>query len=221
MKFDDLAHVFYINLASRPDRNDHMVTQLSAVGLPHATRFEAIRARNGAVGCTLSHVKILSDAFEARLPYVVVLEDDVCFTNPAQLRSSFDQFFEEKGANSWDVLLLGGNNVAPVAAVSSAYAKVQKCQTTIAYMVNGRYLETLLHNFRQSCARLIQTPHLHRLFALDKFWFLLQGRDRWFLLTPLTLTQLAGYSDIEQRAVNYDRIMLTLDKSAWKMKKMG
>jgi len=212
MQLSDVEHAFYINLASRPDRDAHMQEQLREVGL-RATRFDAIKVTDGAVGCSLSHIKILSEAKARKLPYVLILEDDVCFLDPKQIQESFAAFFAHKNVMAWDVLLLGGNNVAPVTETASHWAKITKCQTTVAYMVNARYYDVLLQNFRQGCARLMQAPIHHRLFALDKFWFFLQEHGRWFILTPLTVTQMPGYSDIERRSVNYDRIMTTLDKS--------
>jgi hypothetical protein len=50
------------------------------------------------------------------------------------------------------------------------------------------------------------------MFAIDMFWKQLQHRNNWYLLTPLTVTQLAGYSDVEERDINYDHLMLDLDK---------
>ena len=61
---------------------------------------------------------------------------------------------------------------------------------------------------------LIKNPTNHRLFAIDKYWFNLQRMDKWFLITPLTVTQMETYSDIEQRVTNYSNVMLDLDKPA-------
>jgi hypothetical protein len=49
-------------------------------------------------------------------------------------------------------------------------------------------------------------------YAIDRHWFELQRRDRWFLITPLSVVQREDYSDIEQRFTNYGHLMLDLDK---------
>ena len=61
----------------------------------------------------------------------------------------------------------------------------------------------------------MKTPKKHDLFAIDKYWFRLQERDRWYLIIPLTVTQREDYSDIEKRMTNYSRVMLDLDKEAF------
>jgi len=58
----------------------------------------------------------------------------------------------------------------------------------------------------------MREPQNHVLYAIDKYWFQLQQRDKWYLVIPLTVTQREDYSDIEKRATNYSRAMLDLDK---------
>jgi hypothetical protein len=55
-------------------------------------------------------------------------------------------------------------------------------------------------------------PDKHVLYAIDKWWFQLQGKDNWLLITPLTVTQREDYSDIEKKHTNYTRLMIDLDK---------
>ena len=42
---------------------------------------------------------------------------------------------------------------------------------------------------------------------------MLQYKDQWYCLLPLTVIQYADYSDIEKKVVNYENMMLDLDKS--------
>jgi len=97
----------------------------------------------------------------------------------------------------------------------STCVKVSSCQTTTGYLVNGHYFDTLIQNFRTGIKKLIQFPDLHKIYAIDKFWFSLQQRDNWFLITPLTVTQREDYSDIEKRKTNYTPVMLDLNKEAF------
>jgi GR25 family glycosyltransferase involved in LPS biosynthesis len=57
----DIKHAFYINLETRPDRKEHIEKQMKLIGIK-ATRFNAIRLQNGALGCSMSHLKILENA---------------------------------------------------------------------------------------------------------------------------------------------------------------
>jgi precorrin-4 methylase len=59
---------------------------------------------------------------------------------------------------------------------------------------------------------LIHRPAQHSLYAIDKFWFALQNIGKWYLITPVTVIQQEGYSDIEKKRTNYSRIMMDVDK---------
>ena len=47
-----LSHIFYINLEHRTDRKRDVEEQLKRVGLK-GTRFNAVKMKDGRVGCTL------------------------------------------------------------------------------------------------------------------------------------------------------------------------
>jgi hypothetical protein len=53
------------------------------------------------------------------------------------------------------------------------------------------------------------------LYAIDKFWFVLQNVDKWFLIIPPTVIQREDYSDIEKRNTNYVKAMTDLDKASF------
>jgi hypothetical protein len=59
---------------------------------------------------------------------------------------------------------------------------------------------------------LINHPENKTTYAIDKYWFELQQRDKWFLITPLSVVQREDYSDIEQKVMNYTALMQDLDK---------
>ena len=63
-------------------------------------------------------------------------------------------------------------------------------------------------------SNLIRKPYKPSLYAIDKFWFTLQQSDSWFLIIPPTVVQREDYSDIEKKVINYQAIMVDLDKKA-------
>jgi hypothetical protein len=69
-----------------------------------------------------------------------------------------------------------------------------------------------MQNVKQGLTNLLNRPDDRKQFAIDIFWFNLQLKDRWFLITPLTVVQREDYSDIEERVVNYEKVMVDLDK---------
>jgi glycosyl transferase family 25 len=213
--FDDIQHILYINLNSRTDRNEYMQTELAKLGvLDRATRFPAIAMPNlGAIGCSLSHLKCLQMAKTNQWTHVLILEDDVSFLNPSTLSQQVNTFLKNNSDNNWDVLLFGGNVASGnYDVINPAYIQIRRCMTTTAYLVNGHYLDTLVQNVKDGITEFVQHKHMKQRFAIDVYWMKLQERDRWFLITPLTVTQRADYSDIENAYTDYSQNMLTLPK---------
>jgi GR25 family glycosyltransferase involved in LPS biosynthesis len=206
-----IEHVLYINLNQRKDRKKHVEEQLASIGLGDcAERFPAICLKDGRVGCTMSHLKCLQTAKERNWSHVFICEDDILFLNPNLLKDNIAKFLSNEV--KWDVLLIGGNNVPPYKRVALEYIKVGKCQTTTGYIVQAHYYDKLIQNIREGMQLLMKNPENHFHYAIDKYWFDLQEKDSWFLITPLTVTQKDDYSDIEKRRTNYERLMLDLDK---------
>ena len=208
----DIKHAFYINLASRPDRKQHVESQLNSIGI-NAERFNAIKLPNGALGCSMSHLKCLEIAKENSWPHLLIVEDDIKFLNPELFKNQLNLFLSNH--KSWDVVLIGGNNIPPYTKIDDTCVKVSTCQTTTGYLVNGHYFDKLIENFRSGIKKLLEFPQQHVIYAIDKYWFRLQKRDNWFLIIPLTVTQREDYSDIEKRPTNYAPAMLDLDKEAF------
>jgi GR25 family glycosyltransferase involved in LPS biosynthesis len=212
----DIQHAFYINLASRPDRKQHVEEQLKLIGI-NAERFNAIKLPNGALGCSMSHLKCIETAKKNNWSHLLIVEDDIKFLDPELFKTQLNTFFT-KHMNNWDVVIIGGNNVPPYEKIDDTCVKVSSCQTTTGYLVNGHYFDTLIDNFRTGINKLIKNPELHVQYAIDKYWFHLQKRDNWYLIIPLTVTQREDYSDIEKRPTNYTNVMTDLDKE-WIFKK--
>ena len=96
--------------------------------------------------------------------------------------------------------------------IDDSCVKITKCQTTTGYLVKSHYFDTLIDNIREGIKQLMREPEKHVLYAIDKYWFRLQDKDLWYLITPLTVTQREDYSDIEKRPTNYTNVMTDLDK---------
>jgi len=44
------------------------------------------------------------------------------------------------------------------------------------------------------------------------YWNRIQRHDLWFLIIPLSVVQVEGYSDVENRRVDYKNLMMDLEK---------
>lgn len=208
----DIKHAYYINLESRPDRKTHVETQLAQLGIV-AQRFNAISLANGALGCSFSHLKLLEMAKANQWEHLLIVEDDILFTNPTLFAQQCNRFLSKH--SNFDVCIWAGNNFPPYAPVDDTCVKVTRCQTTTGYLVQQHYYDTLIQNYRTSIQCLMREPQNHVLYAIDKYWFHLQAVDTWYLIIPLTVTQKEDYSNIEKRYTNYTPAMLDLDKRAY------
>lgn len=213
----DIKHAFYINLETRPDRKEHVEKQMELIGIK-ATRFNAIRLKNGALGCSMSHLKILENAKKNNLEHVLIVEDDILFTTPIIFTNQLNKFLSNHP--KFDVVLVAGNNMPPYTEIDDTCIQIKQCQTTTGYLVQNHYFDTLIANYREGIQKLMNEPQKPGLYAIDKYWFSLQQKDKWYLITPLTVTQREDYSDIEKRTTDYSRAMLDIDKEAffkWQM----
>jgi len=205
-------HTLFINLESRRDRLEHIVAEMEKMGLL-AERVNAVKMSIGAIGCTLSHIKCLELAKERDYEHVFICEDDIQFLNPDLLKTNMCTFYENmQNLGSWDVLIIGGNNVPPYQQIEPYCARVFYCQTTTGYIVRRAYYDTLIQNFKESAENLMRHPDRPRDFAIDMYWKRLQHQGFWYMITPPTVTQYESYSDIESRTVNYDHLMLDMEK---------
>ena len=209
---NDITYAFYINLEHRTDRKEHVIQELTKIGIT-ANRFNAIKMDNGAIGCSMSHLKILQNALQNNLDHVLIVEDDITFLNPELFKSQINKFFENHN-NNWDVILFAGNNIPPYENIDDTCIKVSRCQTTTGYLVNGHYIKVLLQNVKMGLTHLLNKPNEKNKFAIDMFWFVLQRSSNWYLITPLTVVQREDYSDIEKKLTNYKDVMLDLNKVA-------
>ena len=206
----DIKNIFYINLEHRTDRKERVESELLKIGI-RAQRFNAIKMENGAIGCSMSHLKLLEDAQKNKLEHILIIEDDIKFLEPELFKNQINNFFELH-QNNWDVILLAGNNMPPYETIDDTCIKVSRCQTTTGYLVNGHYIKVLLQNIKMGLTHLINKPSEHSKFAIDKFWFILQSASKWYLITPPTVVQREDYSDIEKKVTNYEKHMQDLDK---------
>lgn len=211
-------HTIYINLDHRKDRLAHVQQELAKLGVPNGgTRFNAVKTANGAIGCTISHIKCLEQAKAQNLHQVFICEDDICFKDPQLLLQNAAQFNAVFG-DAYDVLLIGGNNLPPYKQFGNFCAQISNCQTTTGYIVKQHYYDTLIDNFREGLKKLMENPTNKREFAIDIYWKHLQTSNRWYIVLPLTVHQLEGYSDIEERDTDYRGLMLDMDKPWFKPK---
>lgn len=207
---DIFDHTLFINLDHRKDRLEHVEKEFEKMGIK-GERFNAIKTASGAIGCTLSHIKCLEIAKERDYEQVFICEDDITFTNPDLFKQNIEKFCMNEDI-MWDVLIIGGNNVPPYKQYYDYAARVFNCQTTTGYIVKQDFYDTMIKNFKEGVTNLMRDPTNKRMYAIDIYWKKLQMENFWYMITPPTVTQYENYSDIENRNLNYDHLLLDMDK---------
>jgi hypothetical protein len=202
---ENIDCVFYINLEKRLDRRQYVEKELSSIGIPKhkIERYKAIENKNGAIGCTLSHIMCIKMAIQRGLDNVMIVEDDICFTDKEFMKKSFSKIFNY----SFDVFMLGVN-LFDYQPIDDTMIRVLGAGTTTGYIVQKHYFETLLANYKKGLELLIKTNDKSQ-YCIDSYTIrTLQHSDNWMTFRKLTVSQLADYSDIEKQNVNYDVYML-------------
>jgi len=175
-------------------------------------RVNAIKMQDGAIGCSLSHIKCLELAKERGYPYVFIAEDDITFLDPELLKRNMERFEKELNQHRWDVLVIGGNNSPPYTQVTDYCIRVFNNQTTTGYIAMAHYYDILISNFKESVQKLMRQPNQRKAYALDIYWKRLQQTGIWIMIVPPTVIQYVDYSDIEKRVVDYKPLMLDMRK---------
>lgn len=88
-------HTFFINLESRPDRLEEVQGELAKMGIV-GERVNAVKAKIGGIGCTLSHIRCLEEAKKRGYDWVFICEDDIKFTNPDLFKAQLQKFWNNK-----------------------------------------------------------------------------------------------------------------------------
>jgi len=199
----------YINLERRKDRNESIVKELSKINIKNLHRFNAIEMTNGAVGCSLSHIKCLEIAIKENYDYVMICEDDIEILNPTIFLENIHKFLNS--TIEWDVVLIAGNNMVPYNFVTDYCIKIYNCLTTTGYIVKNKYFSTLVYNYKEGVKKLMK-EQTNSSYRIDKYWQILQNKDNWYMIIPPSIVQKEDYSDIEKRITNFRKYMLDFNK---------
>ena len=170
----------------------------------------AVKTENGAIGCSLSHIKCLEIAIKNDYDYVMICEDDIEILDPQLFIKNVNKFLNSK--IEWDIVLIAGNNMIPYNFVTDYCIKIYNCLTTTGYIVKNKYYATLLNNYKEGLRNLMR-DQTNPSFKIDKYWQILQNKDNWYMLIPPTIIQKEDYSDIEKKVTNFRNYMLDFNKA--------
>ena len=194
--------IYVINLDSRPDKLESFNQGLLSAGLPQEfidsriKRFPGIISpqKIGYEGCLLSHIQILREARDQKLNKVLIFEDDAEFIGSIEdLEKSIDQakFF------NWDVFYLGYNAVHQINQISQNLVSLIHTYTTHAIAYHSRFFDHAITAMDQGRIKIIDV------------WLAKEIQYKFNCIGsyPMAFAQRPGFSDVENRKVNYDFII--------------
>ena len=194
-----IGGVVYINLDKRPDRRKHMEKVRDHLALPpdKYLRQEAVEWSPGFTGCTRSHILALQKAVYTwpQATHIVIMEDDFNSSEtPQAFHRRLDQGWEEQP--DFDVLFLAMNPVR--LQKGNKVCRVLQALCMSAYIIRKDYIETIIRDMFQQALK-DKKPH-------DLLSQQIQPRDNWYGFWPPLGHQLVGYSDIENKDVDYKHL---------------
>ena len=198
---------YYINLESRTDRNEHMKRITSHSFFKNIKRMDAIPHTNGAIGCSLSHIKGLKQLYMLKHKYYMVLEDDFCILNENNFYQFITEFLKIKENDIWDVIVLTPRGITTTKDIQGDFHRIIENQTTTGYIIKHSFIEQLLPIYENSISKLENGGDPNK-WALDSCWKPIQKIANFWYFKYIYAGQLPCYSDIEKRVVDYNQRFL-------------
>lgn len=194
----DSLEFVYINLYHRFDRKVEIENEFHKLGIKNYTRFSAIKNSQGALGCALSHERVLEFAKNRDTP-IVICEDDAHFLiNREILDGIIYQFFKD---TRLDVLCLAYNEFNKIKVGDNFYVS-SDIQTMACYIAKRHVLGDLCKSANKSIFGL-SNGGTEDEFAIDQVWKSLQGKYIFCMPFVRAVQQRPSYSDIRGQDVSY------------------
>jgi len=201
-KFNNIKG-FYINLESRKDRLKHINNNIQKYNFfKGLKRFNAIKNVDGAIGCTMSHLKCLELCKKMNEEYYLIIEDDLCILNENNFLNFVKDFETIENDKKWDIIVLTPRGDTQNEKIGK-FKRINNNQTATGYVIRNHMLQILIDNFKDALELLCKGVHPY-ISALDQYWKKLQDNYNFYYYSDIFAGQLVNYSDIEKRYVNYN-----------------
>ena len=196
-----LDKILIINLKHREDRKNEILQELNKFQIEKdkIIFIEAVyNKKDGALGCTASHIKCMEYALNNNLDNVLILEDDYDFCKNINLFNIELTKFLASNVN-WDVLLLYMSEHGPPVNIKTDLNNVYLnlwSHSTAAYILKKNIFKDLLKIYKKSFNS--------KKGPIDFHWNNLRLKYNWYINKKILGYQRESYSDIEKNIVNYN-----------------
>jgi glycosyl transferase family 25 len=185
------SSVVVINLKERKEKRKYIEKQLERRNVKFSF-FTATKHSNPKRGCLESHLSVIENAIKNNIENLTIIEDDAKFLNSFSSVKNLPEI--------WDMIYYGGTVHRILDREHKGFARVQTW-TTHCYMINltnKKLIEKLLE----------VKDYVHE---IDRFYLEKIHPDfKCYMCDPMICIQKEGFSDIENKMVNYDFMQQTL-----------
>jgi GR25 family glycosyltransferase involved in LPS biosynthesis len=201
---DLTKNIFVINLKHREDRKNHIINELKKIDCNHYNLVEAVDGRNlnitsklsnGALGLCKTYLKIYDEW------KIIQDNDDICLIeDDCVFLENFNNNllnFKKNTPEDWEILYFGGNHNYHGGSITTEEVnpyciKLNHTFTTHCLIIKKHVFEKLI--------QLISSME----FEVDVAMTILQKQYKTYCPKLRMTTQLVGYSDIENKVVDYN-----------------
>lgn len=196
-KYFDKTYV--INLDRRPDRYEAFKQELTKYNIKDVERFSAVDGTTillnnipllaGEIGVLETHLAIIKKCKEDGVKNVLILEDDVYFTEDIHKLDEYMNLIPK----DWDFIYFGGNHIygSPPELINE---KIMKLNFTVA-------LQCVAINHTMFDIIEMILPKMKK--QVDTYYAELHNRFNAYGFYPNMAKQTTGFSDIQNRNVDY------------------
>ena len=201
--------IYVINLKKRIDRREYIEHHFKSINLKNYQFFEGVEPsmkmvlnwnknyinestnqtedyKKGCLGCLLSHYHIMKEALNNNYKNVLILEDDINFKIP-DINILFD-FIKDK---KYDMLYFSGSHFKK-GSVNGNLMKIIDTRTTGSYIITKKVMEYIVKDI-ENYPKEIDTYYAEEI----------QPKFDCYCIIPHITTQMPGFSDIQNKFVNY------------------
>lgn len=198
---------YCINMDKRPDRWEKVSKTFSDLGIEDVHRYSGVDGSTldlenmnykksllaGELGILETHLNLIKEAKEEGLEKILIMEDDVCFTDEI---SKFDEYLSAV-PEDWDLLFVGGNHVygQPPVKVNDKVLKLNHTVAIHCLAVKNTVFDTIIAMAKR------------RQKQIDAYYADIQKGYNAYAFTPNMALQYEDFSDIQNRRVNYDNFL--------------
>jgi GR25 family glycosyltransferase involved in LPS biosynthesis len=201
----------YINLKERTDRKDHFESNIkSNIFFSNIKHMDAISHSIRSVGCASSHLKALQLCEIRDQPYFVIMEDDFVILELNHFNDFVKDFESIKNSTDWKVIVLTprGNSIPSTLEMTNAnFKRIINNQTGTGYIIKKEMIPILIKNIKESIQLQMQ-GELFDISAWDQYWKRIQHDYPFYYYSKIFAGQLPGWSNIENKIVNYNERFL-------------